>query len=151
MDRKHKEVIKQTISRVNNTLSYYEKGFISVQRTPWSDKERCQSFEQFIEARFNFELCKIPEFEQISSIFSGKLFGLVNITEMDPDRRRFKLVTFTLPPENVINDVISQFPEMESLINEEIANIINYLGGKVIKFNNVKKKIKIIIENETSL
>ena len=49
------ETIRDLISRVNSTLAYFEKDYVSVKRTPTSDKERCSSFEQFIEARFNFE------------------------------------------------------------------------------------------------
>lgn len=146
MDKVNKAVIKETIARVNRTLSYYEKDFISVQRSPWTDKERCQSFEQYVEARFNFELSKIPEFEYLCQVFDGKLFGLMDLKDPDPDLRKFKLATFSLPPEEIIKEVISPFPEMEPLINDEIEKIKNYLGGKIIKFNNVKQKIKIIIE-----
>lgn len=146
MDKTNKAVIKETIANVNRTLNYYEKDFISVQRTPWTDKERCQSFEQYVEARFNFELAKIPEFEYLCQVFDGKLFGLLELKESNPDLRKFKLATFSLPPEEVVKEVVSPFPEMEPLINDEIEKIKNYLGGKIIKFNNVRKKIKIIIE-----
>lgn len=148
MKKENKGVIKETIARVNKTLSYYEKDYISVQRSPWTDKERCQSFEQYIEARFNFEISKIPEFEYLSQVFEGKLFGLKDITSPDPDNCKFKLVTFSLPQDSVIKEVISPFPEMEGLIHEEMSKVIDYLGGKTIKFNNVKKKIKIIVEKE---
>lgn len=146
MDREHKSVIKEVIAQVNRTLPYYEKDFISVQRTPWTDKERCQSFEQFVEARFNFELSRIPEFSYLEQVFEGRLFGMLELKEPDPDLRKFRLATLSLPPEHIIKELLSPVPEMEALIYDEIAKIKNYLGGNVIKFNAVKKKIKIIIE-----
>lgn len=146
MEKANKLVIKETIARVNRTLPLYEKDFISVQRTPWADKERCRSFEQFIEARFNYEISRLPEFEYLSQVFDGKLFGLVDLKDADPDQRKFKLATFTLPSEETVKQLVSPFPEMEPLIIDEMAKITNYLGGKIIKFNNVKKKIKIIVE-----
>lgn len=148
MDKSNKLIIKEIIAKVNRTLPLYEKDFISVQRTPWTNKERCTSFEQFVEARFNFEISRLPEFEYLSQVFEGKLFGLINLSESDGENRRYKLATFTLPPENVIKEVISPVPEMENLINDELGKIISYLGGKTIKFNGVKKKIKIIIEKD---
>ena len=148
MDKANKIIIKETIAKVNRTLQFYEKDFISVQRTPWIDKERCGSFEQYIEARFNFEISRLPEFEYLSQVFEGRLFTLQDLKGSDPDQRKFKLVTFKLPEDEVIKETISPFPEMEVLIYEEIAKIKDYLGGNTIKFNAVKKKIKIIVEND---
>lgn len=148
MDKATKLIIKEIIAKVNRTLPLYEKDFISVQRTPWGGKERCTSFEQFVEARFNFEISRLPEFEYLSQVFEGKLFGLIDLTESDGENRKFKLATFKLPPEEVIKEVISPVPEMEDLINDELGKIITYLGGKTIKFNGVKKKIKVVIEKD---
>lgn len=146
MERNNKLIIKETIANVNRTLNYYEKDFISVQRSPWTDKERCQSFEQYIEARFNYEMSKIPEFEYLCKVFEGRLFSLREITEIDDELRKFKLATFDLPAEETVKEVLTPFPEMEPLIYDEMTKIIKYLGGKTIKFNNVRKKIKIIVE-----
>lgn len=146
MTKKNKETLKESISKVNQTLDWYEKDFISVQRSPNSNKERCTSFEQFVEARFNFELSRIPEFEYLVNIFEGKLFGLIELKDSDPGKKKFKLATFSLPSDEIIKGVISLLPESEPLIYEELDKIKNYLGGNMIKFNNVKKKIKIIIE-----
>lgn len=147
MDRANKIIMKETVARVNKTLGYYEKDYISVQRSPWTSKERCTSFEQYVEARFNFELSKVPEFEYLCQVFEGKLFGLTELKDSDPEKCKFKLATFSLPPENIVKEIISPFPEMEDLINDEMTKIIKYLGGKTIKFNNVKQKIKIIVED----
>lgn len=146
MDRKNKELLKEAISNVNRTLSYYEENYISVQRSPWVDKERCKSFKQFIEARFNFELSKIPDFEYLCQVFDGKLFSLDSLEDEDAETCKFKIATFSLIPEETIKEVISPFPEIEDLINVELSKIDKFLGGKIIKFNSVKKKIKIIIE-----
>lgn len=125
------ETIRDLISRVNSTLSYFEKDYISVKRTPTSEKERCYSFEQFIEARFNFECCQIPElFEAVIST-DGHVFNCVSIEDPDLSKRRFTTASVVISP---------SLPE--NLKNE----ILELLGGSEIVFNNVKKKIKYTIK-----
>lgn len=38
---KTEEIIKELIARVNSTLSYYEKDYVSVKRTPYAEREMC--------------------------------------------------------------------------------------------------------------
>ena len=124
-------VIKELISRVNGTLGYYEKDYISVKRTPYSERERCETFEQFIEARFNYECCQIPELQEAVLFTEGHLFSCQYLENPDSIKRRFTTACVILDPrlpENLKND------------------ILQLIGGSTIKFNNVKKKIKFTIE-----
>lgn len=131
------EIIKELISRVNSTLGYYEKDYISVKRTPWSDRERCETFEQYIEARFNYECSQIPELQEALELSEGHLFCCTELLDPDTSKRRFSLARVELvKPE-------PYFPES---LNTEIEKICKLLGGRSIKFNNVKKKIKFTIE-----
>lgn len=125
-----KDVIKELISRVNSSLMYYEKDYVSVKRTPTADKERCTSFEQYIEARFNFESCQIPELTHAVISMDGYLFKCINIDNPDTVKRRFSTATVIISPD---------LPE--NLRNE----IYELIGGSEIIFNNVKKKIKFTI------
>lgn len=132
-------IIKDLISRVNSTLGYYEKDYISVQRTPFSERERVQSFEQYIEARFNFECCAIPELYDAVIATDGHLFHCVELTNPDTMKRRFTTATVTLvDPKTLVG-------ANENLI-DEINKIHEFIGGSVIKFNNVRKKIKFTVE-----
>lgn len=123
--------MKEIISRVNQTLGYYEKDFISVKRTPISDKERCESFEQYLESRFNYECSRHEELSDIIIMHDGFVFKCKYINEFDSQRNRFKQACMTintkLPPE----------------IQKELEGKI---GGTDIKFNSVKRKIKYSIE-----
>ena len=124
------ETIRDLISRVNSTLLYFEKDYTSVKRTPTSDKERCSSFEQFIEARFNFECCQIPELIEAVISTDGHLFTCVSLENPDLSKRRFTTASVIIDPnlpENLKNEVLELF------------------GGSEIIFNNVRKKIKYTI------
>jgi hypothetical protein len=126
-----RETIKELLSRVNCSLFYYEKDYVSVKRTPTSDKERCTTFEQFVEARFNYECCQIPELVDAVLSTDGRLFICANLENSDEIKRKFSTATITISPE---------IPE--SLRNE----ILQLLGGSEIVFNNVKKKIRFTIK-----
>jgi hypothetical protein len=126
-----RETIKELLSRVNCSLMYYEKDYVSVKRTPTSDKERCTSFEQFIEARFNFECCQIPELVDAVLSTDGKLFVVAELENPDGIKRKFSTATVIISPE---------IPES---LRDEILLII---GGSEIKFNNVKRKIKFSVK-----
>lgn len=126
-----RETIKELLSRVNCSLVYYEKDYVSVKRTPNADKERCTSFEQYIEARFNFECCQIPELVEAVLSTDGRLFVVANLENPDGIKRRFSTATVIISPE---------IPES---LREEILLI---MGGSEIKFNNVKRKIKFSVK-----
>lgn len=125
-----KEVIKDLISRVNSSLVYYEKDYVSVKRTPTSDKERCTSFEQYIEARFNYECCQVPELIDAVISTDGYLFKCTGIVDPDDTKRRFSTATVVLST------------EIPDDLKDEVLQLI---GGSEIEFNNVKKKIKFTI------
>lgn len=132
-------IIKELISRVNSTLGYYEKDYISVQRTPFSERERVTSFEQYIEARFNYECCKIPELYDAVIATDGHLFSCIELVNPDTMKRRFTTATVILvDPKTLLGN-------NESLI-DEINKIQEFIGGTMIRFNNVRKKIKFTIE-----
>lgn len=131
------EILKELISRVNSTLGYYEKDYISVKRTPWSDRERCESFEQYVEARFNYECFQIPELYDALIATEGHLFRCQSLENPDTAKRRFTLACVEL---------LNPDPSLPESLNIEIEKIFNFFGGRVIKFNNVKKKIKFTIE-----
>lgn len=133
------KIIKELISRVNSTLGYYEKDYISVQRTPYSERERVESFEQYIEARFNFECCAIPELYDAVIATNGHLFSCTGLEDPDTMKRRFSIATVTLVDPKMLPGA------NENLINE-INRIYEFIGGSVIKFNNVRKKIKFTVE-----
>lgn len=126
-----REIIKELLSRVNSSLSYYEKDYVSVKRTPTADKERCTSFEQFIEARFNFECCQIEELVEAVVSVDGRLFKVLSLENPDTAKRKFTSVTISICPdipENLKHDVL------------------NLIGGTEIIFNSVKRKIKFSIK-----
>lgn len=132
-------ILKDLISRVNSTLSYYEKDYISVKRTPESEQERCTSFEQYVEARFNYECCRIPEFRDAVLATEGHLFSCTSLEDQDVAKRRFTTATISLlDPETLL--------EEDEILKNEILKIREFIGGSCIKFNNVKKKIKYLIE-----
>lgn len=131
--------IREIIARVNKTLCYYEKDYISVKRTPEAERERTVSFEQYIEARFNYECCQIPELYDIVIALEGHLWQNVQLVGSDTAKRRFTEAKITLidPESPIIED-----PELKNAIYE----IAKQLGGSSVRFNNVKKKIKFVIE-----
>ena len=133
------EIIKELISRVNSTLSYYEKDYVSVKRYPEGERERCSSFEQYIEARFNYECCKIPEFYDAVIATNGKLFSCTSLVDPDTVKRRFTTASVTLIDPQTL-------PGASENLIREINEIRNIIGGSSIKFNNVRKKIKFFIE-----
>ena len=90
------KLVKQVISNVNQSLRYYEKSYTSVKRTPDSYQERCESFEEFIERRFNFEASKIPEFSDVVLKTEGKVFICTEIEDPDEKKRRFKSATIRI-------------------------------------------------------
>lgn len=140
LTRAEKE-LRDVVLEINRTLPYYEKDWMSVKRTPESsDKERCTSFEQFIEARFNYEFCKkYTEFSDLVNFMEGRLFICTSLEEPDPIRRRFKLVEISLVDPKIV-------PNPSDLFISEFTRLYEYLGGTKIYFNSVKKKIRLRIK-----
>lgn len=132
-------IIKELIGRVNRTLCYYEKDYISARRTPYESRERIKSFEQYVEIRFNLECCNIPELYDAVIATGGHLFSCVSLENQDIKKRTFTTATIVLlDPETL--------PEKDNNLKNEIKKIYEFIGGSVIKFNNAKKKIKFTVE-----
>lgn len=143
MDIEIEKRIKEAISSVNSTLQYYELNYVSAKRLPMSefDKIRCTSFEEYIGIRFNRECFDLfPEISDIILRSDGKLFFCSEIEEPNVLKRKFKTATI------IINeDLLKKRPE--SLINEDdIKKVKEFFGWSKIKFNSVKKKIKLEYE-----
>lgn len=134
-------ILKEIISNVNKTLKSYEKDFTSVKRTPETYQERCKSFEEFIERRFNFEASKIPELNEIVMKTEGKLFCCTEIEEPDEKKRKFKSATIKLIDTNLLLDE-------DQTLKDEITKVKELIGGDRIQFNSVRKKIKLTIDND---
>jgi len=133
------QAVKEIVSEINRTLSYFEKDFSSAKRTPESYQERCSSFEDYITNRFNFEASKIPELSELVLKTEGKLFKCKSLEGADEKKRRFKLATVVIDYDNLLS-------EDDQSLKDEIAKVTEYLGGDLICFNSVKKKIKLIIK-----
>ncbi len=129
------KILRALIQRVNSTLKYYEKEYIEVQRTPELEREKCMSFEQFIEIRFNMECCRVPELAGLEKVLEGRLFSCVELDGSDEVKRRFTTATVEL----VTPEMLENPPQ--SLI-DELERVRIALGGRKIKFNSVKQKVK---------
>ena len=130
-----KEYPKKAIINVNSSLSMYDKDYVFLKRYILGEKEKIESFSQFIECRLNFELSLISEIFPYVETFDGFLFKVKNIEGCDDSKRRFKNVTA-----EITNDFIQNEDAMK-VINELISN----LGWKTISFGYSQKKVKIIL------
>lgn len=139
---KKERLIKTLIEKVNSSLIYYEDNFTSVKRSPDVEKERITNFKQFIEARFNYECCfcdTIPNLKEAALATEGHIFLCTEIEDPNPQKKRFSQATLTLlNPDDVEEGMTDQ-------IKEWIQSLHKFLNGTQIKFNSVKKKIKVII------
>jgi hypothetical protein len=133
------EIFIQIARNVNSSLPYYDKGFVSVKRTPVGDKERVDSLEQFIECRLNYECFEVPELRPFAEAFDGHLFEILEVLDKDEHKRRFSFVRAEIckKPEIYIG-------ERDFL--ESLSEIQELLGGSILKFNYSQKKTKISIE-----
>lgn len=127
------------IAAVNRTLSQYEKDYISVERTPGGSRERCVSFEHFVELRFNQECCKVPELSKLALATDGHLFKCISLDDPNTEKRKFTLAHLEILDPSLIRDEDTEIKEM---LNEAL----KLFGGRKISFNSVKKKIKYTIE-----
>lgn len=135
------EDLRELCVNVNASLPYYEKDYISVKRSPASDRERVTSFRQYIECRINYECFGIPQLRPYAEAFDGYLFEVTAVIGQDEDRRRFTIVEAEIrkSPEYYMADGESDF--METL-----DNAMKVLGGSKLRFNYSQKKTKIYIE-----
>lgn len=134
------EIVKKVVSEVNRTLGQYEKSWVSCERTPGGERERCESFEHFIELRFNRECYKIPELQKLILATDGHLFKCTSLEEPDTEKRKFKVAHVEMLGLDEIRDEDADIKEML----EEVQKLF---GGRKISFNSVRKKIKFKIED----
>lgn len=134
------EIIKKVVSEVNRTLCQYEKSWVSCERTPGGDRERCESFEHFIELRFNRECYKIPELQKLILATEGHLFRCTSLEDSDPEKRKFGLAHLEMLD-------LSEIRDEDTDIKEMLAEVQKLFGGRKLSFNGVKKKIKFKIED----
>jgi hypothetical protein len=137
--------LKTAISNINNSLMVYEKNFSSRLRLEddLDSKERCSSFEHYIELRFNFESSKIPSLRKLQEETHGHLFVCSGVEEFDEKKRKYKMAHLQLlNPDDI--DIEYTGIDVEKL-KSEIDNIEKLIGGKNISFNGVQKKIKLVI------
>ena len=61
--------IRRIIQRVNSTLKVFDLGYTSTKRygdvREDSIRDRCNSFDEYVECRFNYEFSKLEEFKDI--------------------------------------------------------------------------------------
>lgn len=134
--------IKQACADVCNTMKYYEDGgYTSVSRTPVDVPERCDSPEQFLEARLNFECFSIPELIPFVENLDGYLFKVIELKGYDKKRRKFKeaIVTLNLSPETYIGS--EEYSDFWQALNSLLEN-----ESKCFKFSWANKKSRIKIE-----
>lgn len=131
--------LRDLIVRINETMRFYEIDYVELKRWIGGEREPCESFEHYIESRFNMELSKLPEFAEMESLTQGHLFLVDSITKKDSYRKKFGTVTLRLlEPEDM---EIQYKPILEGI---EKTRVI--LGGKRITFNCVLKRVKVIID-----
>ena len=134
-------ILKKMVISVNRTLIWYKRnGWVDCRRTPSSGSEIISEMNEFIDARLNREAWNIPEFREAEELLGGHLFKCESIHSVDEVRKKYKQAVFSLTtPEKVIE------PD-ENLINV-LESVRKFIGGTTIKFNGVKVKVKIIIED----
>ena len=139
MNNNIERLFKEVISKVNSTLNFYEKDYVSAKRTNSTVvNERCTSFEQYVEIRFNKECCNIPELECLIEGTDGHLFICQELEDQDTTKRRFKQATIILNPNLWLSD--------DENLKVELEKAKDFLDFNKIQFNSVKKKIKMKIE-----
>lgn len=146
MEETIREELKSLVISVNESLQYYEKDFISVQRCPVIPRERVESFRQYIECRFNYEAFKSPTLRPYAEYFDGYLFDVVAVYDEDEKKRIFSEVCVELctNPQSFLDDQYNDDPDISFLsVIDEVKEI---LGGSRIYFNKSKRIPKIRVE-----
>ena len=131
-------ILLKIISEVNRTLGQYEKDWISCERVP-GVRERCDSFEHFIELRFNRECYKFPEFQKLIEATDGHLFTCTSLENANTEKRKFSKAHIEILDPSLVRD---EDVEIKKMLDEAL----RFIGGRKISFNSVKKKIKYNIE-----
>lgn len=119
--------ITNALSKVVDTLKYYEKDYVSAKRNPIDSQERSTSMSHYLECRINFEFFKIDEFRELEEMTDGHLF-VVKFIEGEREKD-YDIATI------VINDEL----------NIDVSSIIKYLGGRSMSFSSNKDDLNLII------
>lgn len=130
--------LTDAIKRVNETLRSFEINWISLKRSPYSEKERIHSFRQFIECRLNMEAYYIPELKEFVEKFDGHFLEVTSVIGENLKKKRFEYVIA----------YVNKSPDWyfgENFL-EDMERIENLLGGTKIKFTHSSKRPKINIE-----
>lgn len=131
--------IKEIIGKVNTTLSYFDPGYISARRTE-DIRERCYTFDTYVECRFNYEMGKLEEFRDLFLEMDGKIFTCT-LDSPNLVKRNFKLATLTVQIDKTLL-------ENNEILNDEVNRFLAWFGGNKICFTHKKKKFNYIITNE---
>lgn len=138
MSNEIEKIFKDIISKVNSTLNFYEKDYVSAKRTNSTTvNERCSSFEQYVEIRFNKECCNIPELENLVEGTDGHLFRCVELEDQNTAKRNFKKATIIVNPDLLLSE--------DEDLKKELEKAKDFLSFDKLQFNSVKKKIKMKI------
>jgi len=167
--------LKGAASRVNTTLPNYEPGYVSASRTAEiSDRETCDSLEEFVEIRFNRECLDIPELSDAAKMSNGHLFVCRELSNPDIKSRKYDQALVTLIEESDIDAEVDkiikkkddinlgveqirhQYPEIVHELRASLEKGISMAKGVLkgctkFKFNSVKQKIKITNEKNKKL
>lgn len=141
--------LKKLVISVNESLQYYEKDFISVQRCPILPRERVDTLRQYIECRFNFEAFKSEIFRPYAEYFDGRLFEVTSVIGADEKKRKFSEVCIELCKDaaDFANPGYLEEDEFkETTYFSVIEAVREILGGSRIYFNHSQKIPKIRIE-----
>ena len=133
------KTVLKIISEVNRTLGQYEKDWVSCERIP-GVRERCKSFEHFVELRFNRECYKIPELQKLVEATDGHLFRCTQLDDPDLDKHKFGTAHVEMLD-------LSEIRDEDTDIKKMLEEVQKLFGGRKISFNSVKKKIKFKIED----
>ena len=137
--RKNLKLIKISLREVNESLRYYEKDYLAVRRYPGGEKEIIQNFEQYLEARINMELSKIPDLQEAIILTEGNLFKIEELKDLDLSKKRFGTVKIkVLEPEDIEN------PNDKIILL--LQKVKTWIGGSNLTFNSVKQRIKLVVE-----
>ena len=138
MNNEIEKIFKDIISKVNSTLNFYEKDYVSAKRTNSTTvNERCSSFEQYVEIRFNKECCNIPELENLVEGTDAHLFKCIELEDQNTAKRNFKKATIIVNPDLLLSE--------DEDLKRELEKAKDFLSFNKLQFNSVKKKIKIKI------
>lgn len=133
------ERLAEFLIGVNSTISYFDKGYTSVKRTPMSTcPERMTDFKEFITIRLNYDCFLFPEFREIAELTGGKVFDIISTEGLDEHYRKFKTMTIQVKQ--------GLFTMSDSAGNNLGKIMATLIGGTRIKFNYSLKRIKLSID-----